>query len=228
MSRTVNKDKTKEQKDHILNMAIRLFNEKGYDKTTLDEINKISEVSKGTFYHYFKSKEDLLDYFASRMSNDIMPQIQLIALNKNINALTKFNKIIRKIKKYKIFHRHEIKTIFSIMYNDENIKLRHKLISKVKSEYIPLFSKIIKQGKEEGVFKVDDPFMAAEILMNVSVAAADSFAPIIKAGKINLASVKEFLKKAKAYKEVLRRILGIEQGSLDIFDKSTFLKIMGK
>ena len=48
----------------ILNAAWKLFAEKGYDETTVDEIIEATHTSKGTFYHYFKSKEDLLSLFS--------------------------------------------------------------------------------------------------------------------------------------------------------------------
>ncbi|MBQ5324043.1 MAG: TetR/AcrR family transcriptional regulator [Oscillospiraceae bacterium] len=48
----------------ILNAAWKLFEEKGYEETTVDEIIEDTNTSKGTFYHYFKSKEDLLSLFS--------------------------------------------------------------------------------------------------------------------------------------------------------------------
>lgn len=51
--------KTKNTKAKIVNAAWQLFYEKGYEKTTIDEIVELSETSKGSFYHYFNSKEDL-------------------------------------------------------------------------------------------------------------------------------------------------------------------------
>ena len=48
----------------ILNAAWKLFEEKGFEETTVDEIIEATQTSKGTFYHYFKSKEDLLSLFS--------------------------------------------------------------------------------------------------------------------------------------------------------------------
>lgn len=48
----------------ILNAAWKLFAQKGYDETTVDEIIEETNTSKGTFYHYFTSKEDLLSLFS--------------------------------------------------------------------------------------------------------------------------------------------------------------------
>jgi AcrR family transcriptional regulator len=47
-------------KDKIVSTAWKLFYEKGYENTTVDEIIKICGVSKGAFYYYFQAKDDLL------------------------------------------------------------------------------------------------------------------------------------------------------------------------
>jgi TetR/AcrR family transcriptional repressor of nem operon len=46
-------------REAILEVAARLMQIKGYHGTALDDVLKESDVGKGTFYHYFKSKEDL-------------------------------------------------------------------------------------------------------------------------------------------------------------------------
>ena len=54
MKRTQNNTKGK-----IVSAAWKLFYEQGYDKTTVDDIVEASGTSKGSFYHYFESKESL-------------------------------------------------------------------------------------------------------------------------------------------------------------------------
>lgn len=48
-------------KGDIVTAAWQLFYEKGYDQTTIDDIIEASETSKGSFYHYFEGKDDLLN-----------------------------------------------------------------------------------------------------------------------------------------------------------------------
>ena len=48
-------------KRRIVDAAWKLFYEKGYDDTTVEDINKLSDTSKGSFYYYFGSKDSLLD-----------------------------------------------------------------------------------------------------------------------------------------------------------------------
>ena len=49
-----------EKKLEVLPVAIRLFSEKGYHATSVEEIAKESGMAKGSFYKLFNSKEDLL------------------------------------------------------------------------------------------------------------------------------------------------------------------------
>ena len=50
----------------ILDVAFRLFSEKGYDHTTIQNIVDALGMSKGAVYHHFKSKEDILDHLYDR------------------------------------------------------------------------------------------------------------------------------------------------------------------
>jgi len=54
------KKSTKNTKGKIVTAAWKLFYEQGYDETTIEDIVEESETSKGSFYHYFEGKDDLL------------------------------------------------------------------------------------------------------------------------------------------------------------------------
>ncbi len=56
-------------KMRIVSAAWELFYQQGYDDTTVDEIVEKSETSKGSFYHYFPSKDALLGSLAYLFDN---------------------------------------------------------------------------------------------------------------------------------------------------------------
>jgi AcrR family transcriptional regulator len=58
--------KKEETKQRIFVTAVQLFNEKGFDATTIDEIAERADVAKGTFFNYFPRKESLLQYLAEQ------------------------------------------------------------------------------------------------------------------------------------------------------------------
>ena len=51
-------------KSRIVSAAWQLFYEKGYNGTTVDDIIELSATSKGSFYYYFSTKDELLDTLA--------------------------------------------------------------------------------------------------------------------------------------------------------------------
>ena len=59
--RTKNEFNEQKQRQQLLNAAWKLFYEKGYQNTTMDDILKEAHCSKGRFYYYFHAKGELLD-----------------------------------------------------------------------------------------------------------------------------------------------------------------------
>ena len=55
------KDTKKNVKSRIVSAAWQLFYEKGYNGTTVDDIIELSGTSKGSFYYYFSTKDELLN-----------------------------------------------------------------------------------------------------------------------------------------------------------------------
>ena len=56
--------KKEETKRRIFEAAIKLFNEKGFEAATIDEIAERADVAKGTFFNYFPRKEAVLEYLS--------------------------------------------------------------------------------------------------------------------------------------------------------------------
>ena len=67
--------KAEEKKNALLDAAGSLFEQKGFDATTMDEIAAEADVAKGTLYHYFANKSDLLAALRENFENKIMDRI---------------------------------------------------------------------------------------------------------------------------------------------------------
>ncbi len=55
-------------KDRIIQSAKELFSQKGYNHTTVDDIVRHAGLSKGAFYFYFKSKDQLMEELVNTMA----------------------------------------------------------------------------------------------------------------------------------------------------------------
>lgn len=65
---------------HILDAALRLFAEHGFEAPTVDEIAAAADTGKGTIYNYFRTKEDILVAFIAEQEADI--QVKMLRLLK--------------------------------------------------------------------------------------------------------------------------------------------------
>lgn len=66
-------------RDEIIKATVELFREKGYDNVTISDIAAGAKVGKGTFYHYFKNKEELFWACVDTIFYDIgkdIPELQ--------------------------------------------------------------------------------------------------------------------------------------------------------
>jgi len=64
------KHRPKTRKDRIMDAALRIFADKGFQNATVTEISKEAGVSEATVYEYFGTKEDLLFAIPEKISND--------------------------------------------------------------------------------------------------------------------------------------------------------------
>src|SRR6267154_884896 len=54
--------KKEETQEKIFKVAVKLFKQKGFEDTTIDDITERADVAKGTFFNYFAKKEAILGY----------------------------------------------------------------------------------------------------------------------------------------------------------------------
>lgn len=83
-------DKTtvSEARERIINAAIELFSQKGYDATRVNDIASSANVNKALIYYYFKSKQDILDFMVDSLLNDAV-SITLDFIQKNVVQMVK-------------------------------------------------------------------------------------------------------------------------------------------
>lgn len=79
-------------RDQILTTAFKLFFEKGFKEVTMNELVKATGLSKGAFYHYFSSKQELYNvtldtYIGSYLQNFSLDFDEKLSLRENLKQL---------------------------------------------------------------------------------------------------------------------------------------------
>ena len=117
-----------ERRAEILDSAQKLFFLKGYETASVNEIIEAAGISKGTFYHYFESKDELLESIAERLVRGVLTKVREAIAVEDMDAVTKLNIFIEVAIREKVTTNRELVMMFlRTMMNDENVRLREKI-----------------------------------------------------------------------------------------------------
>ena len=214
--------KAEERRNEILQKAQELFYKIGYTKTSVNMVIEALGISKGAFYHYFKSKEMLLDCLAEEFTQKIISLIEKIINDPNLNAIEKLNRMYKESGNYKVENIDFIMTITEALYSDNNLLLRYKFNSKSVENVLPLMTAIFKQGKEEGIFDIGDPQATARIVLLFGISIAEHNAKLLLQLKDNPEKIDEMYEHFMIYQKSVERMLGAPRDSFQVFNKAFF------
>jgi len=186
--------------NEILDASENLFITKGYEKTTINDILDGVGIGKGTFYHYFKSKEEVMDAVIMRMGNNVKIASQKIA---DMPELSANEKII------KIFTEQSGKNdaIVEQLHHDDNSAMHLKSLVEAILALSPALTQIIKQGIDEGVYNTPYPRESVEFLFTAAQFLLDQ-------GLFKW-TADELMLRVKAFTYILETVLGAEKGCFD-------------
>ena len=150
----------------ILDVAFRLFMEKGYEHTSIqDIIDHLGGLSKGAIYHHFKSKEDILVAVSDRMTAESNQMLAVIRDRSDLSGREKLKTIFAESINRPV--QNDIFTVAPDFHNNPKLlfSLLHDTIDNAAPNYI---LPIIQQGISDGSIETDYPEQLAELILLVA------------------------------------------------------------
>ena len=147
----------------ILDTAFRLFMEKGYEHTSIQNIiDNLGGLSKGAIYHHFKSKEDILIAVTNRMTDESNRILEAIRDRSGLNGKEKLKMIFKESIRRPV--QNDIFTVAPDFHKNPKLlfSLLHDTIDNVAPNYI---LPIIEQGIADGSVKTNYPEQLAELIL---------------------------------------------------------------
>lgn len=135
-------------KRRIFNTAIKIFSEKGYDNSSVEEITAIAGVAKGSLYYHFSKKEDIFDMLLEEGLKLLKNNIEIKTRDCS-TALEKIKAVILIQIKISVKYEDFLNVVLSQIWGEEE---KNKKCKKAVFEYIKIIEKIIKEGIENNEF----------------------------------------------------------------------------
>lgn len=144
----------------ILDAAFKLFTEKGYENTTvLDIVDQMGGLTRGAFYHHFKSKEEVMSALTEHMFYKDNPFEKV----KGEEALTGLEKL-RQIMKNSLVDSDSRRISIQAIPLLKNPKFLAELVESNRDMIVPAYHELIEEGIADGSVHTSYPKQAAEIL----------------------------------------------------------------
>jgi len=193
-----------ERRAEILDTSERLFTTKGYNQTTiLDILNEIG-IAKGTFYYYFKSKEEVMDAIIMRIVGEDVAAAKKIADNPDLTAIQKLFKILFSQKPQNGGSKEKMLEQF---HQPNNADMHQKSLVQSILCITPVLTQVIEQGISENIMATNYPQETVEILL--------ASAQIIFDDGLFHWKPEESMRKVQAFIHIMEIALGAKNGCFD-------------
>ncbi len=189
----------------ILVAARGLFTTKGYDQTSVNDILRIVDIAKGTFYYYFASKEEVLEAIILDIVEEGAKRAEAILKNRSIPLV---NRIIMAIMAQapEFEGSEEIK---EELHKVENAKLERLYLREMLKRMTPVLQEPVEEGIERDIFHMDYPTECIESILLLGHMMFDC--------DVFQWEMEEYPKKIQAFLCNAERMLGTKEGELKEF-----------
>ena len=228
MPRVVKEEDYAARRNEILDVARKLVYTRGYEQMSIQNILDALKISKGAFYHYFDSKQSLLDGLIERMLDDAEQILRPIVDAKDLSAIEKMRRYFDTAGRWKVAQKKFMLDLFRVWRADANAIMRQKQEVASIKRIAPMLTEIIRQGIDEGVFSTKYPEQFGNIFVGLSHGFEDKFVELLLTDHPPPDAVQQLEALIGDYSDSVERILGAPSGSLPLGNIATMKEWLPK
>jgi AcrR family transcriptional regulator len=149
----------------ILDLAFKMFIERGFDNTSLNEIISGGGLSKGMFYHHFASKDVLLEALFERITEQSYQILEPVISARDLNPKVRLQQILDRGAQIRMENVEFTREVFSSLLRPESKLLYERISEAWRNRMRPILGQIISEGVAKGVFKTNDPEGVGDLIL---------------------------------------------------------------
>lgn len=149
-----------ERRKEIITTAEEFFLTKGFNRTTINDILKRIGIAKGTFYHYFVSKEEVLEAVIGQIIDQEISRAKEIQQS-NDTALEKLMTFLSQ-NNQEDTRKEEIVDKFQM---PENALMKQRALEETINQVCPVLAEIIESGRQQEEFRTEHPLESIQFLI---------------------------------------------------------------
>ena len=219
MARKVREEDYTGKRNEILDAAQKLIYTRGYEQMTIQGILDEARISKGAFYHYFDSKQDLLEALIDRMLEEGERLLKPIVEDPRSSATGKATALLCRSGTLedcpdRFFNGADA----GLVSGRECDRARENIPGRNQTSRTGAHDRFFYQGLEEGSMTTGFPEEVGEVVMCLVEGLGETFARTLLSKDPGSRDLEQIRRITNAYQEALERVLGAPEGSLTLVD----------
>jgi AcrR family transcriptional regulator len=202
------------RRERLLDASWEFLLEQGYERATLNRLIAYAGTSKGAFYHYFDSREELMREVVERAIRAGIEEVEEGLRDAAAPAIEKLDRFLG-VSASRPPATAALRRLLLQVHMSGDLALLERLQQRIRALCIAPLERIIAQGISEGVFETPCRNETADLIMVAcNRALFDAIGSLLS--ELDAEHVaREWVRQVKALLHITERLLGIEQGTLD-------------
>ena len=202
----------------ILDTAERLFFERGYDRTSIQDILDALEMSKGGFYHYFDAKDTVLREIMARRNADRFDRLGGELQAGRRTPVEKLSLLLSMVSLFQTEDARFSALMVKLCYLDREASIREHRRRILLERLTPFVDAAVDEGLEDGSFHSRYPAQLGSLLLMLACDVDEDACESLAAGLDNPDVMIRMIERLGAYREAVEQLSGAPYGSISLYD----------
>ncbi len=206
------------RRESIVRTAERLFFEKGYEETSIQDILDELSISKGGFYHHFDSKISLLEEISRQHGERDLERLRLELSAGEHSPVRKLDLLLGAL--FTVDHSEPrfAALVLKISYIDGDVQFRDRMRNFMVESLRPMVDEAVAAGMADGSLFTRYPARLGEILLQLGCDINDEVNRLLARNCDNPEFVVELIELMDAYRESIEMLSGSGFGKFSLYD----------
>jgi AcrR family transcriptional regulator len=163
-SQTTNRASRREiRRNDLVDAALAVFSAHGVADGSVDDIVRAAGVAKGTFYLYFRTKDDAVNAVAERIVNRVGERVEVAANNADLSAIDRLLSLGNALQQ--IGREPYERDLIEMFHRPENRAVHDRISERILARLSPSLTTIIADGMSAHLFRPQNPRLAAAFVL---------------------------------------------------------------
>lgn len=219
MARIRNQEEYDRKRLEIAIASVELLDKIGYEQFSLNKVIANEGMTKGAFFHYFKSKNELIEAIVNIILEPMSEALELIAMDREVKPKQKILNMALAVGKIKDEHRHTTKQLVRLLQKSENKQIAEIVAGKSIELFLPLYEHVLVEGNLTGDFAIPHPHGSAFMYFSVLASLNKEIGNVKTSPIYDEKRLIELKDKMKAFERYARDLFDLED-HIKIIDES--------